>query len=139
MHNSCHHLQSDWWKKLKIHKISVLPSCGLGKIKRDEHVTLCTTKDHYQFCLPHNGRTVSMILGCFWKEIFYAISNLKQRLGDYNQRSEQSMLYALGFSICVTLKARSQELNLWCLFPLKKKSSLKLQFCSNGKNPTTRS
>lgn len=37
--------------------------------KRDEHVTLCTTKDHYQFCLPHNGRIVSMILGCFWKEI----------------------------------------------------------------------
>lgn len=56
-------------KSLKIHKMSFLPSCDLGKIKRDEHMTLCTTKDHYQFCLSCNGRVVSMILGCFWKEM----------------------------------------------------------------------
>lgn len=37
--------------------------------KGDEHVTLCSTKDHYQFWLPSNGRTVSMTLNHFCKEI----------------------------------------------------------------------
>lgn len=77
------------WRNWKYTKSLFFPPVVWAKSrKRDEHVTFCTTKNHYLFCLPRNGRIVSMILGCFWKEIFYTIINLKLRLGDYNKRSE---------------------------------------------------
>lgn len=51
--------------------LSLFPSAFWAKSrKQDEHVTLRITKDHYQFCLPSNGRILSMTLSCFLMRLF---------------------------------------------------------------------